>query len=180
VYAGVSCYWEPSESGANECDPDVPIGAQPTADANTTPEVTDNSGFSGTGVVAFEYLGGLPSCRAYETRGNVGYISLQTNPAGYLSWGSYMYIGPDNYGWWWANLYVNGALRDAKSQVYPPHGSLPPTLAPPGSVVSLGVFHIFWRWFGGWSYLGEGLGWRWNMSWIPYYAGARRRETRRV
>jgi hypothetical protein len=91
-------------------------------------------------------VGPLPSCRSHTRRGNVGYIAVQTSPVGYVQWGAFMYRWWENWGWWGVNVFVNGRRVDAKSQYYPPHGSLPPSVAPSGSVFSIYVVHIYFRW----------------------------------
>jgi hypothetical protein len=64
-----------------------------------------------------------------------------------------MYKASENYGWWTADVFVSGILRDSKNQAYPPHGSLPaPAIVRSGQQVVIGVAHAYFTviltWFG--------------------------------
>jgi len=87
------------------------------------------------------YLSDTVSCRATTFPGTHGTIHVQTNSAGYVSWGIYMDNPLYNYGPWSVDVFVNGRRVDGKVQSYPPHGSINPTHAPPGSVVSFSATH---------------------------------------
>jgi hypothetical protein len=113
------------------------------------PEPPPELGGSTDYAAAVAAVGGLPSCRSYTVSGKYGYIAVQTSPTGYVQWGTSMYRWLDNYGWWIADTYVNGRRTTHMSQSYPPHGSLPPSVAPPGSVFSIYMAHTFlsFSWF---------------------------------
>jgi hypothetical protein len=121
-------------------------GVAEDAAPEPAPEVGGSEAYATTAAA----IGPLQSCRSVMHRGSVGYIAIQTSPIGYVQWGAYMYRWWENYGWWGVNVYVNGRRVDAKSQYYPPHGSLPPTVAPPGSVFSIYAVHVYfqWHWWG--------------------------------
>lgn len=79
--------------------------------------------------------GGGPSCASYEAVGDAGYIAVQVDPnTHYLQWGIYMYNPVLNYGHWVVDAYVGGTRVDHKDQYYPPHGSLPPSIAQSGKI----------------------------------------------
>jgi hypothetical protein len=137
-----------------------PVDDPPPPDESTPPDEVIDDGLSGVTeeaapepapelggstdyAAAVAAAGPLPSCRSFTVKGRLGYIAVQTSPTGYVQWGSYMYRWLDNYGWWGVTVFVNGRLVDKKSQSYPPHGSLPPSVAPPGSVFSLNMAHTF-------------------------------------
>ena len=61
----------------------------------------------------------------------------------YINWGIYMYDPLFDYAYWEVGVQINGKKVDYKPQFYPPHGSLPPTMAPSGSVLT---FQAEW-WF---------------------------------
>jgi hypothetical protein len=84
----------------------------------------------------------IPSCLSIVYNGNAGGIYVQTNLAsGYLAWGIYMYVAALNAGPWTVSVLVNGKQVDYKSQLYAPHGSLPPKIAKKGSLFSLSAVH---------------------------------------
>jgi len=156
---GMSCWWDPLDNGPNQCDPSQapPSGPPPPPDPQTEPNSTDSVGLTGVSenLGGYGLIGAVPSCRAYTSYGNVGYISVQANPLdGSMQWGAYQYSPWENYGWWDALVKVNGVQRDVKLQLYPPHGSLGASQAPPGSLVNIYVKHAYWRWV-------------FTVSWIP-------------
>jgi hypothetical protein len=81
-----------------------------------------------------------------------------------------MWHGLYNYGLWMAQVSVNGHLEDSKRQFYPPHGTLPTTKAPPGSIVNVSVQHIFMMWYVTSFYTPE-FGWVYTGMWRPALAG---------
>jgi hypothetical protein len=177
VSTGDSCVWASTESGPNQCDPQQPPATEPppVTDGAQVPEVTEEGSLSDAGEQNYtEMLSAgdilLPSCRAYTRKGNAGYISVQTNPlTGYLQWGAYMWIGLHNYGLWNALVTVNGVIVDQKTQAYPPHASLPPSKAPPGSIFSTYVGHLYFRWFVAPVWIPD-YGWRFDGRWQLAYA----------
>jgi hypothetical protein len=78
-----------------------------------------------------------------------------------------VYTPAYNWGWWWARVAVDGVQKDLKNQLYPQHGSLPPSQAPPLSLVSIHVQHLYWRWITDvvWNPITESwvLGWRFGI-----------------
>jgi hypothetical protein len=79
-----------------------------------------------------------PSCRSIRYNGNAGYIGVQVDPySNYLQWGIYMYDKNEESGNWVVDVYINWKRVDAKRQNYAPHGSLPPSVAKPGSFFSI-------------------------------------------
>jgi len=175
----MSCTWDPSETGDNECGPDfVPDVPEISGEEDPAFEEADEDpqGFSGASETddypqEFDAQTGLPSCNSYTKSGNVGYIAVQTVPGtGYLNWGAYMYQVGLNFGWWKAQVLVNGHQVDFKSQYYPPHASLPPSVVPIGSVVTINVVHYYWTWILEWVWQGWGGregGW-WG-GWRPVF-----------
>jgi len=83
-----------------------------------------------------------PSCRAVSFPGSHGTIHVQTNADGYVASGIYMHDSQYDYGPWEVDVMVNGKRVDGKKQSYPPHGSVNPRNAPPGSVVSFRATHL--------------------------------------
>ena len=96
---------------------------------------------AGTGTTA---PGGsaMPSCRRADVFGSSGTIHIQTSPSGTVAWGIYMHAYGANWGPWKVAVLVNGKQVDFKNQVYPPHGSVPPSRAPSGSVFSIAAVHV--------------------------------------
>jgi hypothetical protein len=93
-------YWDENDQGADECDPNVPIGQQPQAGENTAPQfevgLSESEGApmqaQGRGRPGEPIGTAVRSCRAYTKQGYGGYISMQVNPVdGSLQWGAYMY-----------------------------------------------------------------------------------------
>jgi RHS repeat-associated protein len=83
----------------------------------------------------------LPACTNYRVLGNVGYITIRTEPVTTtLAWGAYMYVPMWNWGDWWTEEYINGKMVNAKHQNYPPHGS---QRVCKGDVFTLKVQHVF-------------------------------------
>ena len=91
--------------------------------------------------------GGLASCASHQVRGNVGYIYAQTDIGGRFHWGAAMYRPSWNWGPWVVDVRRYQHRVDFKRQMYAPHGSVPPSSAPSGSVMHVGAVHVFW-WFG--------------------------------
>jgi RHS repeat-associated protein len=100
---------------------------------------------------------GLPSCGSIVYPGSTGYIAVQTVPqgtpgyrvpdaSGKVVWGIYMYYPIFNYGHWTVSVQINGHQVDHKDQYYPPHGSIQPTDAPSGSVLTIQAEWTF-LWF---------------------------------
>jgi hypothetical protein len=123
--------------------PPPPDDSPPPPEESTPPDVVEGDGLSGVSAEAESFVSGLPSCRSFTVKGRYGYIAVQTSPTGYVQWGTAMYRWLDNFGWWVADTYVNGVRRTHMSQNYPPHGSLPPSVAPPGSVFAVNMAHTF-------------------------------------
>jgi hypothetical protein len=87
----------------------------------------------------------LPSCRSVEFRGSHGTISIQTNSAGYVSWGIKMHNGASDAGPWWVDVYVDRSKVDGKkppAQFYNPHGSVSPVDAHSGAVLQVRAIHV--------------------------------------
>ena len=177
---GPTCYYDGYDSGPDQCDPQQSVGTQPTANENTS---AGDQGFTLTSGGAEQYTellmspqqAAIPSCRAYTKNGTAGWISVQVNPVlGALAWTARMHYPPADWGGCWkAWVLVNGQQRDSKSQSYPPHGSLPQSQAPSGSMVQINVWHIFYTWYSTVIYLGPEVGWRWFGSWLPQIVNGR-------
>jgi RHS repeat-associated protein len=91
-----------------------------------------------------EVTGELQSCRSASVHKNGAEISVQVSPDGYLAWGIYMDNFLDDFGPWWAGVWVNGRRRDTKKpprQMYPPHGRLQPQYAPSGALFIITFVH---------------------------------------
>jgi hypothetical protein len=76
--------------------------------------------------------------------GNVGCIAYQTNPdSGYVQWGITTFNG--GRGFWSVTVFVNGSPVDSKPLYIKgiPHGRLPRSIAPPGSVVTIEATFVF-------------------------------------
>jgi len=86
-----------------------------------------------------------PSCRAVTYYGTTGYIGVQTNPGGFVTWGAYMYDPLLNYGDWWAESFINGLstneVKKPPQQFYPPHGRVNPSRAKSGDIFHVDVRH---------------------------------------
>jgi hypothetical protein len=82
-----------------------------------------------------------PSCRSVTFTGNGGYIAYQTSSTGTVAWGIYLYSKIEEAGPWIVSVYVNNKRVDYKIQLYAPHGSIPRSLAPKGSIVSISASH---------------------------------------
>lgn len=164
------CTWDSNTEGPDECDPNLPTGQVPQATPETVPQFEGQLSDGAAGRAESAALEqAVRSCRAYTKQGNVGYITVQVNPAdGSLQWGAYMYSALDNFGWWTAAIYVNGGpiAADTKNQPYPPHASLPSFKAPPGSMIFITVQHLYFTWAITPIYIPE-WGWTWTGSWVP-------------
>jgi hypothetical protein len=68
-------------------------------------------------------------------------VWVLTSDSGTVSWGIYMYDTALDAGPWIVDVYVDGTRVDAKDQEYPPHGSLPPKIAPKGAYLRIGARH---------------------------------------
>ncbi len=137
------CYWEPNDGGPHQCVPDEPL-QEPLPGMVPEPDWDDPYvGYDPSGIA--QASGGPPaSCRAHERPGNVGSISIQTDPVtGTVAIGAYMHWWGHNYGFWHYQVHVNGAFLRQKNQAYPPHDSVSPTDAPPGSLVYVYVLHVY-------------------------------------
>lgn len=98
------------------------------------------------GSVSSPFLAGIASCENHTSYGDVGLIGVQMDPAtATLSWGAYMYKPSWDYGYWNATVHVDDFPEDAKSQPYPPHGSISPKHLRTGSIVQIDVYHPFWK-----------------------------------
>ncbi len=83
----------------------------------------------------------LPSCLDHTWSGPDGYIAIRASPDGRLAWTAKDYT--DNDGVWNVYIYVNKTLFDAKLKyAYNPHGSIPPSYAKKGSIVSFVADHV--------------------------------------
>lgn len=147
------CVWDPNDSGPDQCDPFVPPTEQPEATEQTVPEIdfgdalSEGAGYSLEGGWLEAQGQSFPSCASYVKHGNWGYISAQTGADGSLQWGAYPNDLWNSAGYWFAAVHVNGVQRDLKQQLYPPHGSLPSSIAPPGSIITIIAGHVFFYWF---------------------------------
>lgn len=96
-------------------------------------------------------IGGyFQSCRSASVHEKGVKISVQVAPHGYLSWGVYMDNFLLDFGPWRADIFVDSRRKDAKTQMYPPHGSLNPQHATRGSLFLLTFVHsVPRRWWAG-------------------------------
>lgn len=89
----------------------------------------------------------IPSCASYEQKQNWGTIFVQVSPKGTLAWGAYPNDPRNNrLGIWIFQIKVDGDAKFrkfgipwAKTQTYPPHGSLKAKNAPSGSKIEISV-----------------------------------------
>ncbi len=165
-FTGWTCEWV-AENGPNECDPHTAPASGPPAPPNpqSTPEYVYPDSLSQSN----EYIAGgyitsqgqtLPSCASFVRRGNLGWISIQTNPAnGYIQIGTGMYNIIWNWGPWLETLYRNGVRFTTKFEWYPPHDSRGPGEFPAGSLVGVAMQHFFYVWMVTTVYHPE-YGWR--------------------
>lgn len=100
-----------------------------------------SGGGSGVATQGAPVMGPLPSCRATEFPGTAGKVAIQTNAAGYVSWGVYMNNPLSNAGLWVVKIFVDGKPVDGFKQFYPPHGSLPPSKARSGKTFQFEARH---------------------------------------
>ncbi len=92
----------------------------------------------------------LPSCDRIEYVGKVGTIYVQTDVNGFIQWGIYMHNPAGDAGHWWVDVYVskdsvskrNRDRVDHKEQNYPPHASVPASLATSGRVFHIETRHV--------------------------------------
>ena len=84
----------------------------------------------------------VKSCRAGQFSGMSGTISIQTNADGFVSWGIRLYNPDEEFGVWFVNVYVGGRRVDGKAKLYAPHGSVHPTDARPGRILSIEAVHL--------------------------------------
>jgi hypothetical protein len=77
------------------------------------------------------------SCRSIRYSGSAGYIAVRTSSIGTVAWGIYMKAAVNRIGLWFVTVYVGERQVDHKVQAYEPHGSVPASLAKPGSIFSI-------------------------------------------
>jgi hypothetical protein len=74
------CYWDKNDSGPNQCDPlTAPGGEPPPVTDATVPEVVYPNGFDSFQQFEEVAPGGMAVCRNFQTRGNAGYIYMHTD-----------------------------------------------------------------------------------------------------
>jgi RHS repeat-associated protein len=94
------------------------------------------------GVVGWSARFGLPLCTNVTFPGTIGETIVQVDPlSGVLRWRINTYAASLK-GDWYVIEHANGRVTNVFDRPYPPHGSLPPSVVPHGSI--FGVFGESW------------------------------------
>jgi hypothetical protein len=85
---------------------------------------------------------GTPSCRNAHIRGDAGYVAFQRDPSTRaVAWGAYSYVTSEDFGWWYVEWFRNGKRAGRHAKYYPPHHTIPASIAQPGSILTVMGWH---------------------------------------